>query len=226
MLIRGTVGPGGGGGIHMSKDNSAGNTRGTKLATLKMRRAQPVYLEHTSVTLERAERRTGFAVIVRVSAALLAQSRRDGGIAHQVGALELADNILGLVVLRGGDELHCPLFDPAEPIVRDILAQCERSSCFLNIFLPDESDIRLPILPYDDQMRALIRNASRCAPGDVTSFAEANLALAEQLRAAQARSELAGESTPDVVLHSLLTDQRFDEAERMAAGDETKHVIH
>jgi hypothetical protein len=206
----------------MSKDKSGGNTKSTNQVKFELRRALPVYLEDTSIVVEGTQRRTGFAIIVQVNAALLAQSRRDGGIEHHVGVIELEDNTLGLVELVGQDAIHYIVFDPSERIMRDILVESERSGCFLRIFLVDEDDVRVTIMPDNDQMCEVIRNASRYARCDTQQFAEANLALAEQLRAAQAQSELAEECTPDVVLHSFLTDERFVEAERMAASDETK----
>ncbi len=206
----------------MSKDKSGSNTKSSTLAQFDLRRALPVYLEDTSMVVEGTQRRTGFAIILRVSAALLAQ----GDIEHHVGVFEREDNTLGVVELRVQDAIHYILFDPAERVMRDILSVSERNGCFLRIFLVDEDDVRVTILPDDDQMCEVIRNSSRYARCDIQQFAEANLALAEQLRVAQAQSELAEECTPDVVLHSFLTDEQFIEAERMAASDETKTMIH
>jgi len=210
----------------MSKDKQGGNTKGTKLPRFDLRRALPVYLDDTSITMEGTKRRAGFGIVVQVSAGLLAQWSRDGGVEHSVFVIELEDETLGVVELRGQDAIHYILFDPAERVMRDIIEEGERSSCFLNIFLLDGDDVWLTTLPDDDQLCEVIRNAARYAPCDIQRFAKANLALAEQLFVTQAQCELAQVSTPDVVLHSFLTDERFVEVERMAASDGAKTVIH
>lgn len=210
----------------MSKDNPGNNTRSTVAATFAMRRALPVYVEGDAFVADGAKRSGAVALVVRVSAAFLAQSCGVGGIEHSIGAFDIEDNMLGIIELRGADAIHYVLFDPAERVMRNIIEEGERSGCLLKVFLTTKGDVRLSAVPEEDMMCEVIRNAARYTRCDTRRFAAAHLALAEQLRRTLTQCALAKVDAPNVVLHSFLTDERFMEAEHLAAGDAGDVVVH
>lgn len=210
----------------MSRNILGNKTRSTVKAKVELRRALPVYIDGDAFVVDGAKRSGAVALVVRVSAAFLAQSRRVGSIDHAIGVFDLEDNMLGIIELRGEDAIHYVLFDPAERFMRNIIEEGERSGCLLKVFLTTEGDVQLSTVADEDMMCEVIRNAARHTRCDTRHFAAAHLALAEQLRRTLAQCALAEVDAPNVVLHSFLTDERFMEAEHLAAGDASDVVVH
>jgi len=167
----------------------------------------------------------GDALVLRVSAELLAQSRRDGGLAHKFGVFEFERLALGALFIAGSDALHVVLLEPAVAECRALLAHAEATGYLHVLAFAGKADSRLMRIGRCDGLDMLCVAARNSRPGSTQEVAQA---VAAALEFVGSPANLASLELPEplptrVVTHFILTASRDADIERCAAQDLQLH---
>ena len=119
---------------------------------------RPASLTHFAGLIDRcgrSERVEGTAIRLDVSCALLAASRRDGGVRHRFGVLEFDACCIGAMLTHADRELHAVLFDLGASEMKNFFMEAEALNAFRVLIVAETGDLRLMLPPRSEGMDML-----------------------------------------------------------------------
>ena len=178
-----------------------------------------------SATVNEVPGLVGDALVIRVSTEFLAQSRRDGGLAHTFGVFEGEGMALGALFIACSDALHVVLLEPAIAECRALLGHVEASGYLHVLASAGDTDSRIMRIGRCDGLDMLCVAARNSRPGSTDDVAQAVAAVLEFVGspANLASLELPGPLPERVVTHFIFTASRDADIERCAAQELQLH---
>jgi len=134
--------------------------------------AQIVHIEDIGLSIPHDRHApSGSAIVAQGTEQLLSISRRDKGFLHQFGVITTPSTGMqtAVVYFRADAELHVLAMTDAEAEVLAFLSDAQRSGTLNVLWVTPTGDRRLSLLPFDDCLVRMLRDARRALTSDVLS---------------------------------------------------------